>query len=712
MVKIKKTAMALLEREGSTARFDASNYPNLQNLMRKDPASYEQEFRRQYKLFESSLELLELQGGQGSIEGTFCQLVTFLSHVLYCYPKEGAAFPMKLMALLRKSLVLATISASTGVPVNRADGHQELRMTLVKNLILLKHRGVMQKHLTELYSLFFDVLGSHDKALRSMIYGFLLKDIQMANKPSKNEKLNRVLGAFLAKLWITTKEVAASESEPAVKLLGRERLEKLALRLTIELYHKGVWTHGKTINAIALACLSPNPKVSIQGLAFFAGKKPKSCKSKPEAASDDSDDEQQYVAEGDETRVPTAFAPYLLLNDPQGFVERLFFILKHAGESYTHRTLMMSVISRLISFHKLLLTPFYSYLLRFLRPNQRDITHILSFAAQSVHEHVSLDALQELTATIMKYFVAEYCSNEIITVGLNTLRAIAARNAAALDAIQLGFILNFKGYKNKGVVMATRSIIALYRDVVPHLLPKRERGKAATLSAIEEKRSLKLMAEHHDTHAEPKTTLIAQEALSHADSDEEAQSLSFSSSTSWEECSDDDDDQDMDSDSDFIDVSNDEEDDGSNEADVDNKDNYDKAKDTTEMALDSGGDIIDHHALEAGEPSDDDPSDEEESSSEDETFISPYSITAGIKVKRTAEQKLAESNLKKQERKEKFSFKKKKLANGGGSSNQEKKKTKSFMMLRHKRGGRLARKKPTLKEKRVALKQQGRKRKR
>lgn len=65
------------------------NLPQLQNLIKRDPQSYREDFLRQLRHFESSLEILFLNP-TGEIAKEFCELALFLAHVsafksrIYC----------------------------------------------------------------------------------------------------------------------------------------------------------------------------------------------------------------------------------------------------------------------------------------------------------------------------------------------------------------------------------------------------------------------------------------------------------------------------------------------------------------------------------------------------------------------------------------------------------------------------------------------------
>ncbi len=74
------------------------NYPQLQNLIKRDPEGYKEEFLQQYQHFKSSLAILQVQ--PDSVEDHFEALVMFLSHVISCI-NDLVLFSCRLSVILR-----------------------------------------------------------------------------------------------------------------------------------------------------------------------------------------------------------------------------------------------------------------------------------------------------------------------------------------------------------------------------------------------------------------------------------------------------------------------------------------------------------------------------------------------------------------------------------------------------------------------------------
>ena len=85
------------------------------------------------------------------------------------------------------------------------------------------------------------------------------------------------------------------------------------------------------------------------------------------------------------------FDALFLLYDPQDFAEKLFKEVEQTNEGFEIKLMMIELIARLIGIHNLFLLNYYSFLIRFLTPHQREVAKMLWFAAISAHELVPPD---------------------------------------------------------------------------------------------------------------------------------------------------------------------------------------------------------------------------------------------------------------------------------------------------------------------------------
>lgn len=103
-----------------------SNLPQLQNLIKRDPIAYKEEFLQQWNHYTSIRHIFKINPDEQAHH--FRELVAFISQVATCYPKETADFPSHISSLLLESY--GTLSPDT-------------RKTLVQNLVLLRNKDVI-----------------------------------------------------------------------------------------------------------------------------------------------------------------------------------------------------------------------------------------------------------------------------------------------------------------------------------------------------------------------------------------------------------------------------------------------------------------------------------------------------------------------------------------------------------------------------------------
>ena len=96
---------------------------------------------------------------------------------------------------------------------------------------------------------------------------------------------------------------------------------------------------------------------------------------------------------------------------------------------------------------------------------------------ESCHELVPPEEVKPLIEKIISNFITEYCDNQHIVIGLNTIREILTRMPLALDESQIEYLVQFRTFRNASVVNAAKSLINYFRDVCPNLLPKKFRGR-------------------------------------------------------------------------------------------------------------------------------------------------------------------------------------------------------------------------------------------
>lgn len=105
------------------------------------------------------------------------------------------------------------------------------------------------------------------------------------------------------------------------------------------------------------------------------------------------------------------------------------------------------------------------------------IGEVFAMIIESCHELVPPEDVKPVIEKIITNFVTEYCPNSHITIGLNSVREILSRMPLALDESQIEYLVMFREYRNSSVVAAAKSLVNFFRDVCPHLLPRKFRGR-------------------------------------------------------------------------------------------------------------------------------------------------------------------------------------------------------------------------------------------
>ncbi|KAF3929612.1 hypothetical protein ABW19_dt0209917 [Dactylella cylindrospora] len=471
MVKRKRTA---LEKQ--------TNLPSLQNQIRRDPPSYRDDFLTQYRHYESQRDIF-LSQPEGYDDEAFIEQLSFITHVADCYPDVTKRFPQDLADLLLH---------------HHNTLNPDLREKLVQCLVQLRNKDVIPS--TALLQTLFPILTTtNSKNLRSQLYRSIVSDIRNANAKTKNHRLNKTVQGVLFNIV----EAGKGSADSVVGLW--------AVKVTRELWRRNVWDDARTVEIIKEASLSANPKVMSGGVKFFLGVD----KEKEEMDDSESEGEDYQTSLGKlkhqagvnkmkkkqaqmdkaieklkkkernkHKTSPLNFSALHLLHDPQGFAENLYSLhlaRNNSKLSMEQKLSVLQLISRLIGLHKLSVIGIYSYLLKYLTPRQREVTRFLVAAAQATHDQVPPDLLEPIIRKIADEFVSDGVAGEVATAGLNSIREICARQPLAMTESLLQDLTEYKGSKDKGVMMAARSLIGLYREVAPEMLKRKDRGKTATM---------------------------------------------------------------------------------------------------------------------------------------------------------------------------------------------------------------------------------------
>lgn len=421
--------------------------------------------------------------GQQQQQQEFQSLVMFMAHVQELYPlTTGRVFPEGIIELLVNHGALLEHST---------------RLVLVKALILMRNKNVLSAE--ELLPVLFALFPIHDKTMRQLMSRHIAADIKGANKKGRNEQFNRKIQNILLPMLEQEDEVCA----------------KRALSLFTDMWRRQIWRDAKTANAISSAIFHPSARVVLGALKFFLGQDSHS--GDESDSDDDSDDdggqmtmavqptkEQMYKAfhkgtlsskkkkqkklkramnavkkhqKREQSQTSETFAAIQLLHDPQGFAEKLFSNMRSSSVKAETRMLMMSVISRVIGVHQLVVINFYPFVQKYISPSREDITRVLAALIQSCHNQVPPDVLAPVLRQLVDNFIHDRARPEVITVGIKTVREICLRTPLVMTPELLQELVEYKKYRDKEVATVARGLLGLFRELAPSMLKKKDRGR-------------------------------------------------------------------------------------------------------------------------------------------------------------------------------------------------------------------------------------------
>ena len=370
----------------------------------------------------------------------------------------------------------------------------ELREKIVGSLVLLRRKDIIDSSI--LLHTFFPILtASQSKSLRTLLYQKILSDLRTSNANSTNHRLNRTIQTVLYNLL--TSDRASPKGLWAVKI-------------TRELWKRQIWTESKAVEIMKEASLADNEKVIIGGVRFFLGGDKEREELEDESSGDEAVDmgrikHQMAINKKNKKKArlmdqavanvkkkekkkkqphPLNFSAFHLLHDPQGFAETLFS--KHLQNTRSklnleQKLLVLQLVSRLVGLHKLTVMSLYSYFIKYLTPRQPSVTSFLAALAQATHNLVPPDVLEPLIQKIANEFVSEAAASEVASAGLNAIREICARQPLAMNDTLLQDLVMYRKSKDKGVMMAAKGLLSLYRELRPDMLKRRDRGKEAAM---------------------------------------------------------------------------------------------------------------------------------------------------------------------------------------------------------------------------------------
>ncbi|TGJ85210.1 hypothetical protein E0Z10_g3556 [Xylaria hypoxylon] len=452
----------------------------LQWKLRKDPLAYQTEFIELWQHFDSARErvLADPSGVDAESLATFKAHMDLIAHCAEKYPDITAPFPDSLKDIL-------TAHHATLDPT--------LREKIVTSLSLLRRKDVINS--AYLLPIFWSLLiSTPSKTLRALLYQKIISDVRETNTRAKNHQVNRTLQQALYNLVM---DKTTPKALWAVKVLR-------------DLWRRRIWDDAKPVDIMRQATMSDDPKTVASSVKFFLG----SDKEREEFEDESSDEEAVDVRKvkhqfginkktnkskkGLEKATEKVkrqekkknanqqlnFSALHLLLDPQGFCESLFE--KHLQNKKSKLPLetrldILQLVTRLVGLHKLTILPLYSYFTSYLTPRQQSVTSFMASLAQATHSLVPPETIEVLLQKIANEFVSEASNVEVCAAGINAIREICARQPLAMNETLLQDLVEYRRSKDKGVSMAAKGLLSLYREKGAEMLRKKDRGKDATI---------------------------------------------------------------------------------------------------------------------------------------------------------------------------------------------------------------------------------------
>jgi protein SDA1 len=360
--------------------------------------------------------------------------------------------------------------------------HPEVRKALFSAIILLRNREQIGSR--SVLKLCLKLFRMPDKILRAQAFSYFIKDVKRVNKFAQHTKLNKEAIEWCREMFLDSNITAAKRS----------------LHLMMSLYKLRIWNDARAINVLGEACLSKQARLAMTAANFFLAADAQDLESDSEDEEEEPDSEiigarksrgkkAEKVRQKKnydkrlrrKLRKKQSMNPTFLcidkVTDPNRFVEELVHSCQKqfSKGNYELKLVLLRLAARVAARHKLLVFELYSYLQRFLEVRGKNVSLALVIAAEGCHEMLPPDELQPLLKKVIDNFVTEQNTEDQIVMGLNAVREICARQPLVMTEDLLRDLSGFKNFRNKGVVMAARSLINLYRQLKPSLLSTKDR---------------------------------------------------------------------------------------------------------------------------------------------------------------------------------------------------------------------------------------------
>ncbi|CUV04710.1 unnamed protein product [Cryptosporidium hominis] len=521
--------------------------PQLQDRIKRDPGAYLSDFELQLQHFYSTLDVFRLN--PQNIPKEIFQLMIFIAQTCPYYYKYGVCnkFIEKLLDELKNNSSLMTsdmrVSMATSLILlsNQKIIDIVYLLPLWFDLMRLPDKILRSKLLKHIVSSIVNanIKKTGKKTSAKNRSKSILKSKQIGTSFSISEttfsyfaetgndntpdQALKQLKSYNISIGYDLKKFNSTVMSFLRERIADPKDVLRSMAIIIDVYRQHVWNDAQAVNIIAKCCVgSTSPKVASTAARFLLGR---NC-SMEELENDieDEDEKRELAAEAAKAMKSALLGISSnskkkkmekakqamkklekqkknktennsliksnqcidLIHCPQEFAEELFHRVASHTDPFEVRMTLIGLISRLIERHRLILINYYSYLGRYLSPNNKNVTNVLAFLAQACHELIPPQELSSTIKLLMDNFVNECCRPEVIVVGLNTIREICQRVPLVMDKDKLLDLANFRKMNNKGVSIAAKSLVNLYREIMPSMLHRSLMSKDAAMNMKDE----------------------------------------------------------------------------------------------------------------------------------------------------------------------------------------------------------------------------------
>lgn len=285
---------------GAGTRVDVTlKLSQLQNLCKRDPEGYREDYDAQVRRLESECGILALSP-LSDPSPRLVELIQFAAAVSSSSYKgaeaDRIAQLLKDLLLGQKNTAPSTTTTAAGTMAGpkqqeRAPSkedqqqsvanvtsmsawalqlHRDVRKACVSALILMRNKGAVAP--LQILELFFRVMAVvPDKGLRDQLYQHIVNDIRNINKKGKrDEKVNRAIQSFLHRVVSTHGQASSGQtSDGSVADAATDVAAKRACDMVCELYRRNVWTDERTVAILTSAVQCKNTTVMCRAIRFF-----------------------------------------------------------------------------------------------------------------------------------------------------------------------------------------------------------------------------------------------------------------------------------------------------------------------------------------------------------------------------------------------------------------------------------------------------------